>query len=66
MTKAPTRVLQMIRHIGPIMEERLAKEKACGPEADDTTVNSFTLTVLHKQLIIYTIIYNRTISLRGY
>ena len=48
------------------MEERLAKEKAGVLEADDTTVISITLSVLHNQLIIKCVIYNRTISLRGY
>lgn len=44
MTKVPARVQRIIKHIGPIIEERLAKEKLDGPEAEDTAVHIAILT----------------------
>ncbi|KJA16226.1 hypothetical protein HYPSUDRAFT_47536 [Hypholoma sublateritium FD-334 SS-4] len=42
LTKIPARAQRTIKHIGPIIEERLANEKLYGPEAEDTANDLIT------------------------
>ncbi len=44
MTSVPGRVRRIIKHIGPIIEDRLAQEKLSGMEAEDTAVLIVILT----------------------